>query len=513
MSQIITLSAKDNQKLNVMRYLKGNLHAYAAECLKISDMAGKRVPLILNQAQLYAHQVCEQQLAETGMVRVIVLKGRKQGLSTYFGGRFYHRASMNEGQKARVLAHVQDSSDELFSMVQQFQNLNPFAPSTKSSNAKELVFSALGGGYKVNTAGSSDIGRGGTSQLLHCSEFAFWKNSFTQYAAISNIVADVEGTEVVLESTANSYGNSFSETWNNAESGTGIFRPIFIPWFWEPRYQAIVPADFELSALESRYMAAHGLSFAQMAWRRNKMSGYDDGHQWLFDQEFPATPSHAFQVPNANPLISPDIVSAAVNSPYRDMTMAKVIGCDPAEFGDDRTAIVCRHGRTVYRAEYHSKKGPMEVAGILADLWKKEQPDGLLVDRGGIGSGIVDRLKELNIPVIGVMAGGGALDKEIYKNKRAEMWWRMKEWLEDAPCRLPRDPALISDLSAPSYLYDSSGRKQLESKDNMKKRGARSPDGGDALAMTFAEYIAPRQSLDEQRASAVEHKVATSAGY
>jgi hypothetical protein len=510
---VILLNDREDQRLRVLRYLKQHMPAFGAECLKIRDMAGRMAPLELNAAQLYAHQVCEEQKADTGMVRVIVLKGRKQGLSTYFGGRFYHQASMSEGMKARVLAHVQDSSDELFGMVKRFHECNPFAPSTRNSNAKELVFAALDGGYKVNTAGSEDIGRGGTSQLLHCSEFAFWKNSFAQYAAISNIVADVEGTEVALESTANGYGNAFAEVWSQAEAGQGMFRTIFIPWFWEKRYQANVPHDFHLTEIEARYADAHGLSLGQMAWRRNKMAGYDDGHQWLFDQEFPATPSHAFQVPNANPLISPDLVAAAVNSDYRSMSGAKVIGCDPAEYGDDRTAIVCRHGRTVYRVEYHAKKGPMEVAGILANLWQTESPDGLLVDRGGIGSGIVDRLKELNIPVIGVMAGASAQDKEQFKNKRAEMWWRTKYWLEETPCRLPRDAALMSDLSAPSYSYDSSGRKQLEKKDDMKKRGARSPDGGDALAMTFAEPVVPRALRDERSLHSHGHAAATSAGY
>mgnify|MGYP000172634810 CR=1 FL=1 len=125
----------------------------------------------------------------------------------------------------------------------------------------------------------------------------------------------------------------------------------------------------------------------------------------------------------------------------------------------------------------------------------------------------VDRLAELNVPVIGVNNAEKAHDSEVYENRRAEMWWLMQQWFDDAPCRIPNDAALISDVTAPQPLVHSSGRKLLESKDKMKKRGIRSPDGGDALALTFAEPIAKR--VDELNAyrTGAGYKAPTSAGY
>lgn len=56
----------------------------------------------------------------------------------------------------------------------------------------------------------------------------------------------------------------------------------------------------------------------------------------------------------------------------------------------------------------------------------------MFVDKGGLGAGVVDRLRELNIPVVGVNSAERARDHEIYENRRAEMWWTMKQWFDDA---------------------------------------------------------------------------------
>lgn len=156
----------------------------------------------------------------------------------------------------------------------------------------------------------------------------------------------------------------------------------------------------------------------------------------------------------------------------------------------------------------------MEVAGTLANYWFDKKPDAILVDRIGIGAGIVDRLKELGVPVIGVNSAETPYDKELFANKRAEMWWGMLDWLSDSPCRLPNDQELISDLSAPSYRFNSSGKRLLESKDSMRARGVRSPDGADALALTFAEPIVAASNRNNFGGSGSrQHRPASKAGY
>jgi hypothetical protein len=492
--------------------LMADVALHCETCMYVLDKNGRLVPLRFNRAQRHIHAQIEDQLQRTGKVRVLILKGRQQGASTYIGARFYCKASTTPGRSAFIVAHEQKATDNLFRMVKRYHEHNPFAPSTSATNAKELIFGRLDGGYKLATAGSKDVGRSNTAQLLHASEFGFWDNAEFHLAGLGNTISDNPGTEIVIESTANGLGNKFHTMWQDAEAGIGEYIAVFVPWFWQDEYRSAVKPGFILSAADQLYMDTYQLDLAQMAWRANKVQTYGQGFEWLFDQEYPATPSLAFRSATTDPLISPTSVMAAVNADYRERSGAFVIGCDPAEYGDDRTAVVFRHGRTAYRIEYHNKKGPMQVAGLLAEYWREYQPDALFVDKIGIGSGIVDRLKELNIPVIGVNSAVRAADPERYYNKRAECWFRMKEWIEDAPNRLPNDPALIADLSAPSYKYSSNGSRLIESKDDMKKRQVRSPDGADALAMTFAEPVVPR-ALRDERGPASSRVAPSSAGY
>lgn len=501
-----------------LQRLKSDLPLYSEKCLKIQDFAGSEIPLVLNDAQLVAHEAMERQRREIGMVRAAVLKGRKQGLSTYVGARFYQQCSMNRGRNAQVLAHVDSSSQALFRMVQRYQTCNPLAPQTRSDNAKELSFSKLDSAYQVATAGSKNIGRGDTKQLLHASEFAFWANANEQMAAISNMVADVPGTEIVIESTANGVGNLFHDIWQSAVAGEGLYIPIFIPWMLERRYRAPVPDGFVPSDNEREYMEQYGADLEQIVWRRNKILSYGTGYEWLFDQEFPAVPELAFTSGTSDPLIAPGLVAAAMSSSYVDRHGAVIVGCDPAGDGDDRTAIVWRRGRTVLRVETYEKQDLMATAGLLADYWLRGtpqglKPDGILIDKGGEGAGIYSRLREQNIPAIGVLFSEKADQDELYINKRAEMWFRMRDWLMDKPVRMPKNMALAADLSAPqSKKHESTGRRQLESKKSMKERGVRSPDIGDALALTFAHSIAPRAE-SSWGAQTKHYAPATSAGY
>lgn len=503
-----------------MRVLVDNLEVYSAHCLKIKDKTGAMIPLVWNDAQRITHAMLEKQLAEIGKVRALVLKYRQGGISTYIGSRFYHRATTNFGRSIFVVAHEQKATDNLFKMVKRFHDHNPMPVSTGYTNAKELVFDVLGSGYSLATAGTKDVGRSHTAQLLHGSEYAFWDNAQMHLAGIGSTVGDVPGTEIILESTANGLGNSFHELWQGAEAGTNEWLPIFLPWFIQPEYRAAVRDDLVLSEQDLKYQAAYKLDLEQMQWRANKISTYGKGFEWLFSQEYPATAAEAFQTSTQNPLISPaDVMQAVNNKGWAEMQGPFIVGCDPAEFGNDRTAVVFRTGRTVWQCAYHKDKSTMQVAGMMAKLWKEGVefrgqryfPDAIFIDRIGIGAGVVDRLHELNIPVIGVHSGERATESDIYENKRAEMWWTMKEWMEDHPNRLPNDPALIADLIAPQPTVTSKSKNLLESKKDMKKRGIRSPDGGDALALTFAEPVLPRIHTEYEARGG--YKAPTKAGY
>lgn len=504
----------DDERERALVRVREDLRVHAAHCAKIKDKGAKLVPFLFNRAQNHVHALLEKQKAETGKVRALILKGRQQGISTYIGERFYHQVS-TRGKSAFIVAHEDKATTNLYEMVKRYQDNNPLAPSTRASNAKELIFSALDCGYKLATAGTKDVGRSNTAQLLHGSEFAFWANAQSHLAGLGNTIADMPDTEIILESTGNGIGNAFHLMWQEAEANKGEFIAIFVPWFWQVEYQAEVKPDLALSQEDQKYQLAYGLTLAQMQWRANKISTYGQGFEWLFDQEYPGTAALAFQSSTVNPLINPSDVMAAVNSKYMDMNAPLVIGCDPAGDGvndADRTAIAFRRGRVCFRLEYHEALNTMQIAGKLAEYNREMQPDGIFVDKGGLGAGVYDRLLELNIPVVGVNNATRATNSERFENKRAEMWWTMQEWFADHPTRIPNNAALISDLTAPQPKVSSNGRKLLEKKEDMVKRQVRSPDGADALSLTFAEPVAFR-NLHIGSVGSASKPAATSAGY
>lgn len=170
--------------------------------------------------------------------------------------------------------------------------------------------------------------------------------------------------------------------------------------------------------------------------------------------------------------------------PLTDYDFAgKVMGVDPARFGDDRSVIFKRQGRKAFDPIVRHKMDNMALAALVADEIRQWNPDAVFVDEGN-GSGVIDRLRQLGYNVIGVHFGGKAT-KTRYANKRAEMWFEMAEWVK-AGAALPQDQSLKTDLASPTYWFDGSDKIVLEAKDDIKARIKVSPDLGDALALTFA---------------------------
>ena len=134
----------------------------------------------------------------------------------------------------------------------------------------------------------------------------------------------------------------------------------------------------------------------------------------------------------------------------------------------------------------------MEVVGHVIDAIEEYKPALTVVDEGGLGAGVVDRLKEQRYKVRGVNFGWKSSKPAMWQNKHAEMWGDMRQWLRTAS--IPNDRMLKSDLCSPQYKTNSSGSIALEAKKDMKARGLASPDAADALAVTFAYPVASRES-------------------
>lgn len=200
--------------------------------------------------------------------------------------------------------------------------------------------------------------------------------------------------------------------------------------------------------------------------------------------------------------ISSDLVDEArQRRPEATLYDPVVMGVDVARFGDDQTVIVIRRGRDAQTIPWIKLRGQdtMAVAARIVELAGQHRPDAIFVDGGGVGGGVVDRLRMLRQPVIEVQFGGSA-DQSfdtaegavLYANKRASMWGNMRDWLRGGS--IPDDPELIADLTGVEYGYTMlRGRDaiMLEKKSDMKKRGLGSPDAADALALTFAQVVMP----------------------
>lgn len=159
------------------------------------------------------------------------------------------------------------------------------------------------------------------------------------------------------------------------------------------------------------------------------------------------------------------------------------LAVDVARGGGDLTVLTRRRGNVILDQETMNSRDTMEITGRISAMHHAEKFRGINIDVIGVGAGVYDRCRELGHPVHAINSSEAALDSARYKNKRTEMWFNMKEWLEYG--RIPNDSDLMADLTAPQYSYTSSGQYQLEGKDETKKRLKRSPDQGDSAVYSI----------------------------
>lgn len=174
---------------------------------------------------------------------------------------------------------------------------------------------------------------------------------------------------------------------------------------------------------------------------------------------------------------------------------AKIIGVDPARFGDDTSTIIKRQGLQIFDPISFHGVDNMVLADQVAHLIASWQPDMVFIDAGG-GAGVIDRLRQLGHTVAEVNFGGSP-SNPMYGNKRAEMWCELKEWLK-AGGAIPNHQRLKQDLATPIFWVDNRGRTVLEPKDDIKARGLPSTDYGDAAALCFASPVIKKEVQTSQ---------------
>lgn len=203
------------------------------------------------------------------------------------------------------------------------------------------------------------------------------------------------------------------------------------------------------------------------------------------------------------PLADDDTVigyGLVVDAELRDIRPAtfqkQIWGVDVARFGTDRTVLAKRRASVIETVRWWRGKDTMQVAGLIKADWDvtavNDRPVEILVDVIGLGAGVCDRLRELGLPARGINVSESPAMGERFLNLRAELWWRVREWLETRAVKLcpTEKDQLRNELSSVRYKYTSNGKIQIESKDDMRRRKVSSPDMADAVVLTFASEAA-----------------------
>lgn len=203
-------------------------------------------------------------------------------------------------------------------------------------------------------------------------------------------------------------------------------------------------------------------------------------------------------------LIPLEAIESSVGRQVAPLLVMPLWGFDVARFGDDRTALVKRRGNVITHVPtWWRNLDTMQTVGKLKEEYDRctaeTRPSHILVDSIGIGAGVVDRGRELNLPIVGINVGEAASTNEKFMRKRDELWWKGREWFMAKDVSIPKMEGLepeqheimqtfIAEHAQPGYKTTSSGKIQIESKADIKKRGFPSPDLADANILTHAGY-------------------------
>jgi len=283
------------------------------------------------------------------------------------------------------------------------------------------------------------------------------------------------------------------EVWNEIirptlsdRNGKAIFigTPKGVNMFSEKFYSAVKDPEWFAVSIDV-YQSKH-LSDEEIESARRQLPDTKFRQEYMCD----------FTASSEDVVITLDMVNNAVESGKRINSAEyydapKILGIDVAGFGDDRSAIVQRQGPMVFSIQVFKQLETLQLARTIyriADAW---QPDAIFIDAAPIAQGCIEHLQEMKVRNLRpIHFGAEAYDKSLFRNIRAEMWWKMRQWLEDGG-GIPDDLELKTDLVTTTYFYDTKNRIQLIAKDELKKNNPEvgSPDLADALALTFAAPV------------------------
>ena len=407
----------------LVEYCTNNRRYYEDNLVVRDHNTASLLSFRLNFGQDILESVAEKQKAETGRVRILLLKSRRFGGSTWVQGRFYKQTSMNENMNAFIVAHEEESTRTLFNMAKLFHEKNPLQPATISSNAQELIFdnkkgTGLKSGYRLATAKNTEAGRSQGIHFLHESEEAFYpKNAPTLQLGLFQCVPDPPSySEIIRESTANGYGNTFQidvfktyndgknpyyerdgkiYAWSNPKTDWVL---VFIPWFAIEKYRMDIPEHdlepFKLRIEEKVYdednmewidsepkrlLEKYNLSLEQLYWREWAIENKCGGSLDNFHMEYPSDVFEAFLSRGSNFFARHvcDELEAQISEPIKIGKLDKVAGKTRVTRNKHGNFIVwetCNNNDSYYLT--------VDVAGGLSpeEAKKEREPDKTNID-------------------------------------------------------------------------------------------------------------------------------------
>lgn len=182
-------------------------------------------------------------------------------------------------------------------------------------------------------------------------------------------------------------------------------------------------------------------------------------------------------------IISRDKVLEAMQRQVDD-DGAIIIGADIARMGNDRTVLWKRKGLKTIDYKVFQGKRTTEIADLIEQMAYFDKSTEIRIDDTGVGGGVTDELMKREYNVVPINFGGEPNDKDKYPNWISEAWWIFAEIIEQ--CQLPYNSELLMELSTRQWHQDIRGKRKIESKNDYKKRGFKSPDLADACIICYS---------------------------
>lgn len=377
----------NNAKQEIIEILKDD-RKYIENLFYIKDKAGNKVKLKLNYAQQKVEQAIKKQEAQNKPVRIIVLKSRQQGISTYIDSLGFKRTITDKNRHFAIVTQETSATNNLLERLKYAKDNLPSAlkPIEKKSNAKEIVWensedmnNSLSSRISCYTAGGKEIGRSETIQFLHLSELAFWQDTFAKdnYTAITQTVANAPNTAIIIESTANGF-NLFRDLWY----GDNDYEKVFIGWNEDPSYSIQCDQLPNKTDEEIELQKTYNLTDSQLLWRRWCIKNNCGGDINKFKQEYPINPDEAF-ISTGTPVFNNEVVIKRlnelrklqeINSPikgyfhieYNDNFTRDKILLDKIKFIEDKKGLITIFEKP-YSQNYYVLGG--DTAGEGADFY------------------------------------------------------------------------------------------------------------------------------------------------